>query len=210
MTTFVWAILYPAFFIYDAITDTSFGYGYWIFPLVIVFFLKHEMNRKYFYAKQELKKVILIDSFTYLLQIPTFIFLFLNFNIDLNVILLIMATFSGIGQLIFRLIKNKAQPSFSFKNLPIGTNWVYGRHLISTTVLQWFSGNILLISAGSIVGVGAVGIIRVLQNIMGVLHVLFQTLENVVPVKASFLLNEHSKKHMFTYFRRVVLVTGIL
>ena len=49
-------LLYPAFFIYDYTTSASFGYGYWLFPLVILLYLKQEMNRKYFYAKLNLKK----------------------------------------------------------------------------------------------------------------------------------------------------------
>lgn len=203
-------LLYPAFFFYNNYADASFGYGYWLFPLVIILFLKQEMNRKYFYAMQSLKRVLIIDSCTYLLQLPALLISIYFFEISLNTILLILTTFGLLGQFAFYILKPNNKLPFSFKNLPIRTNWNYGKHLISTTVLQWFSGNILLISAGSIIGIAAVGVIRVIQNIMGVLHVLFLTLENVVPVKASILLNNHSKKHMFTYFKKVSIVTGIV
>jgi O-antigen/teichoic acid export membrane protein len=203
-------LLYPAFYLYDYTTDASFGYGYWLFPLVILLYLKQEMNRKYFYAKLELKKVILIDSCSYLLQIPSLLILSLFFDMSLNLVLLNLTLFGTLGQLLFVLIKAKTQTSFEYKNLPISVNWNYSKHLITTSILQWFSGNILILSAGPILGIAAVGIIRVLQNIMGVLHVLFLTLENVVPVKASLLLHNHGKQHMFTYFKKVFIVTGAI
>jgi len=203
-------LLYPAFFIYDYTTSASFGYGYWLFPFVILVYLKQEMNRKYFYAKLNLKKVIIIDACSYLLQIPSLLILSIYFEMSLNLVLLNLSLFGILGQLIFFIIKDKAEVPFEFKNLPILVNWNYSKHLIITTILQWFSGNILIISAGSILGIASVGIIRVLQNIMGVLHVLFLTLENVIPVKASILLNNHGKKQMFTYFKKVLIVTGAL
>ncbi len=203
-------LLYPAFFIYDYTTSASFGYGYWLFPLVILLYLKQEMNRKYFYAKLNLKKVISIDVCSYLLQIPSLLILSFFFEMSLNLVLLNLTIFGLFGQLIFVLIKDRTQTKFQFKNLPILANWKYSKHLITTTILQWFSGNILIISAGPILGIAAVGIIRILQNIMGVLHVLFLTLENVVPVKASMLLNTHGKKQMFTYFKKVFMVTGAI
>ncbi len=203
-------ILYFVFYVYDVIADVSFGYGYWLFPIVILLFLKHEMNRKYFYAQEAIKKVILIDICTYLLQLPVLAFLVYINKINLNSLLVIFGLSAIIGQIVFYLLKNQSAESFQFKKLPIAENWYYARHLIFTAILQWFSGNILLVSAGSIIGVGAVGIIRILQNIMGILHVLFLTLENVVPVKASWLLNNHGKKYMMTYFKKIVLVTGII
>lgn len=202
--------LYPGFYIYNAITDASFGYGYWLFPIVIVLYLKQEMNRKYFYAKLTIPKVVIIDFCAYFLQLPVLLFLTYWSNINLSSILLVFTITGLISQVVFYFIKEPATNKFQLKNLPIHTNWVYAKHLISTTILQWFSGNFILISAGGIIGVGAVGVIRVLQNIMGVLHVLFLTLENVVPVKASILLQKHSKKHMITYFKKVTLVTGII
>lgn len=201
-------LLYPAFCIYDYTTNASFGYGYWLFPLVILLYLKQEMNRKYFYAKLKVKKVICIDLCAYLLQIPSLLILSLYFDMSLSLVLLNLTLFGILGQLVFILLKERTETSFESKNLPLLVNWNYSKHLIITSVLQWFSGNILIISAGPILGIAAVGIIRVLQNIMGVLHVLFLTLENVVPVKASLLLNTHGKKQMFTYFKKVFIITG--
>lgn len=204
-------ILYPVFHIYKNINpEADFGYGFWLFPLLVVLFVKHEINRKYYYAKGESEGVVLIDLFTYFAQIPVLMILIYLGKTDINVLIATMVACVTVGNLIFLAKEGKIAVGIGWSNLPWIQNWKYARYLLLTAILQWFSGNVLLISAGGILGVAAVGIIRVLQNIMGVLHVLFLTLENVVPVKASFLLVKHSKKHMFTYLKKVTLITGIV
>lgn len=200
-------VLYIVFYIYFINCSPVFGYGFWLFPLVIALFLKHEMNRKFLYASQLPLKVFLIDFTTYFLQLPLIVLLYYWGKMDLNAVLLTLTICGLLGQVVFALIKPGSENIEKVK-MPVKENWMYGRFLIFTAVLQWFSGNIILVVSGGIIGVGAVGVIRVLQNIMGVLHVLFLTLENVIPVKASFLLNNHGRKYMFNYFKKVALVTG--
>lgn len=202
-------IMFIGFMVYDQITKVAFGLGYWFFPIVIALFIKQEMNRKYFYAKEAVKKVAVIDAVAYFMQVPVLIGLIFLGEIDLNTIVLTMAVFALLGQATFFFLKDRSiNTDLSLKALPFKPNWRYGRYLITTSVLQWFSGNVFLISAGAIIGTAAVGTIRVLQNIMGVLHVLFLTMENVVPAKASFLLNQHGKSYMVTYLKKVTVVTG--
>ena len=203
-------ILWLGFYIYNSATNAYFGYGYYLFPVAIVLFLKQELNRKYFYAKLSLKKVITIDICSYLMQIPSLIILSFFLEITLNLVILNLLFFGVCGQILFQILKHRYTEPIRLNKMPILDNWQYSKHLILTTILQWFSGNFLIISAGGIIGVAAVGIIKILQNIMGVLHILFLTLENVVPVKASILLHEHSKKHMFTYFKKVFMVSGVM
>jgi len=203
-------LLYTGFYIYDSLYSSSFGYGYWIFPMTIVIFLKQEMNRKYFYAKLDLKKVISIDFSAYLLQIPSLLILTQFYDITLDLIITNITLFGIMGQVVFQFLKPRYNSPFRLKKMPYRENWSYSKHLIFTSILQWFSGNILIISAGGIIGLSAVGILRVLQNIMGALHILFLTMENVIPVKASILLNNHGKQHMFNYFKKVFVVAGIV
>lgn len=201
-------IIYAGFILFDAITSAAFGYGFWLFPLAIVLYLKQEMNRKYFYALEANLKVLILDISLYLSQLIALFYLVVFSTFNLNSILVVMVISGGIGQVFFTLLKPNNRMVFRLSNLPWKMNWEYSRYLISTTVLQWFSGNFLLLLAASILGNSAVGIVRILQNIMGVLHLIFLTLENVVPVKAAFLLNRNGSGQMNTYLKKVTSVTG--
>jgi O-antigen/teichoic acid export membrane protein len=57
----------------------------------------------------------------------------------------------------------------------------YTRWLLYSSVAQWFSGNIYYFGAGVYLGVTAVGALRAAQNMIGILHVPFQALENILP-----------------------------
>lgn len=48
--------------------------------------------------------------------------------------------------------------------------------------LQWGTGNLFIIMAGTPLGPWAVGVIRIMQNTMGLFNVLFIFLENVLPI----------------------------
>ncbi|MEL6864886.1 MAG: hypothetical protein AAFP19_10715, partial [Bacteroidota bacterium] len=64
-------------------------------------------------------------------------------------------------------------------------HYQFAKWLLGTALLQWASGNLFVLAAGAILGAVAIGAIRMVQNIMGLLHVLFLTMENVIPVKAA-------------------------
>jgi O-antigen/teichoic acid export membrane protein len=54
--------------------------------------------------------------------------------------------------------------------------------------VQWTSGNIIYFGVAYLFGTAEVGAIKAAQNIMGVAHVLFQAIENVVPPRIAGIL----------------------
>lgn len=64
-------------------------------------------------------------------------------------------------------------------------HWRSSKWLLGSAVLQWVSGNYFLIVCAALLGPAAVGAIKAAQNLLGVTHVLFQGLENIVPGEAS-------------------------
>ena len=61
----------------------------------------------------------------------------------------------------------------------------FSKWLLGTSILQWLSGNYFIIVGASILGTTAIGAIRMVQNIMGLCHVLFLAMENVMPIEAA-------------------------
>ena len=61
-------------------------------------------------------------------------------------------------------------------------NWSFSQWLVYSSLLQWGTGNLFIIMAGTLLGPWAVGVIRIMQNTMGLFNVLFIFLENVLPI----------------------------
>lgn len=92
---------------------------------------------------------------------------------------------------------------------------LYCRWLAGTALLQWFAGNYFLLVASEVLGMAALGAIRIAQNIMGFIAVLFQALDNVMPVEMSRQLQQQGLPGLYRYTRTTALtwlmpVVGLL
>ncbi|MGD1845802.1 MAG: hypothetical protein ACFB10_10460 [Salibacteraceae bacterium] len=74
------------------------------------------------------------------------------------------------------------------------TGWLAG-----TALLQWFSGNFFLIAAGTVLGPAALGALRMAQQLVGLLHVLFLAFKNQIPAPAAKVL-ESDGRHGLMHF----------
>lgn len=204
-------ILYIGFGIYSVFVSVEdLGYAFWLFPIVIVCFLKHETNRKYFFATENYLKALVIDSVAYLLQLVVLLIWGQFYPIDLGIILSVLLINGILANLLFYVMYDKEKTNLKLRALPWKKNWDYARFLLLTTILQWFSGNFLMASAGVILGTTSVGIIKIVQNLMGILNVLFTTLENVIPAKASFLLQKQGLQYYKRYIKKAATISGVV
>lgn len=91
-------------------------------------------------------------------------------------------------------------------------NWPASKWLVGTALLQWLSGNYILMSAAVIMGPAISGAIRAAQNLLAITHVLFQGLENIVPARAAKEYAQGGWHAMTAYTKRVgvglLLATG--
>lgn len=55
-----------------------------------------------------------------------------------------------------------------------------GKWLFYTAMIQWWAGNLFVLASGIFLGAAALGALRLVQTVFGVLNVLFQTFENYV------------------------------
>jgi O-antigen/teichoic acid export membrane protein len=55
-----------------------------------------------------------------------------------------------------------------------------GKWLFYTALVQWWAGNMFVVASGIFLGAAALGALRLVQSVFGVLNVLFQTFENYV------------------------------
>lgn len=77
--------------------------------------------------------------------------------------------------------------------------------LLGAALLQWLAGNSFLLAAAACLGPAALGGLRVAQQLVGLSHILFQSLENTMPVAASQYFHEQGATAMWRYLRQVSL-----
>ncbi len=182
--------------------------GFWLFPLTIVLFIKQDINRKYFYSVDDKLSALIINFIAYFLQLPI-LAIFAGYGIlDFNNTIITLSITCSISNVVFLFLRKHVIKASHWRALPWKQNWNYSKYLLATNILQWFSGNYILATSGALLGATSVGVIRIIQNLMGILNVLFLTLENVIPAKASYLLSSRGKKHFANYIKVAFLKTG--
>ncbi len=73
----------------------------------------------------------------------------------------------------------------------------------SVLAVEWLSTHGILLIAGGMLGTTAAGAIRAAQNIVAPVYMLFQLLENLVPVEASRRVAQHGLQAATSYLTRI-------
>ncbi|MBQ0799829.1 MAG: hypothetical protein KBT63_11145 [Porticoccaceae bacterium] len=151
----------------------------------LFFFQNQDFLRRLFFAEARPLAALINDAVSYLGQISLLMLFFLRASPAAADVLWIIAISSALAVLVglFQLDKldfNTSQLWSVFEN-----HWVLSKWLTASAIMQWTSGNYFILTTGSLVGPVAVGALKATQNIIGVVHILFQGLENIVPSTAS-------------------------
>lgn len=87
-------------------------------------------------------------------------------------------------------------------------HWHFSKWLGASAVMQYVTGNLFVIAASSIFGPVAAGVLRAAKNIMGITHIWFFGLENVMPAKASRAFSHGGTREVRSYLTRATLLWG--
>lgn len=177
-------------------------------PLLVGLHLLYDFCRKYFFLQGQLIWPLVLDGLY--LGILFCALFFLTWTDLWSVAAVIICVL--IAQMVSVLIAVWKIPTFN-------TNWRevqetffqhlhYSKWLVGTALLQWFSGNYFLIAAAAILGPVALGAIRMAQNVIGLLHVIFLAMENIVPVKAATHYFQNGLSALREYLWKITLQVG--
>lgn len=184
-------------------------------PLVtcMALFQLQDYLRRSFFVRQLARQAFYIDLIAYggqLLLLVTLLYAAPSFDNALWLIALSFAISIGIGSL---LVERKPFAPVKVVLSTTARHWISSRWLLGSAILQWLSGNYFLITAGVLLGPAALGAIRAAQNLLGVTHIAFQGLENIVPGRASRVLNSQGNPGLQRYVYKVLVAllvfTGI-
>lgn len=153
--------------------------------IYIVGFLMNDYFRKLFLAKSEVNKAFWVDFLTIGSQLLFLFFLWYSSEDKFSNVIFYIG-FSYIPGLIFSLfsIAYKA-PQLTVLKEYVLIHFHQGKWLLLTSITQWWSSNLFVVSSGLFLGVEMLGAFRLVQSLFGILNLILQTFENFVLPEAA-------------------------
>lgn len=180
------------------------------FPLAVFTFLLQDFFRRYFFVVNKPQMAILIDIIAYGgVLISAFLIHFIH-DMDAQFILLLTALFFLYASLTALISLKELRFKIHEIKSVVLEHWDFSKWLTATAILQWFSGNLFIIAAGAILGPRAVGATRMAQNVVGITHVLFLAMENIIPSRASLAQRNGGNQMLFKYLMKFTLHMGAI
>jgi O-antigen/teichoic acid export membrane protein len=164
--------------------------------------------RRCFFATRQSHRALADDALSYLTQLPILFLLHRAGYLTSATALWAMAGTSLLGVLVGSLWVEPFQFHWQWIKAVSRRHWKSSRWLAGSALMIWTSGNLFVVAAPVYYGAAAAGVLRASQNLMGVTHVWFQGLDNVVPVETARRLREGGVNSMLAYTRSILLKWG--
>jgi len=167
--------------------------------------------RRYFFTRERPAAAFANDTIRYLGQIAVLVWLLPTYGdtMDSAKVLWVIAITAGSAAACGAFFVESIEVNAATVRTTATRHWNFSKWLTASALLYWTSGNLFIIAAAALLGTTAVGALKAAQNIMGITHILFQGLENIVPVRTASHLKYGGRKVMFAYLRRVTILGGL-
>jgi len=173
-----------------------------------VAYMLQEFLRRYFFCTSQSKHALTCDIVSYLTQVPIIFWLSRSHGAKLSTMLWIIAATSLIGFLsCLRWYEHVTYSRHALRTVFL-RHWQMSRWLAPSAFMQWASSNLFQLAAPVYFGAAASAVLRASQNIVGVAHVWFLGLDNVVPAEAARRMRREGVEGMLRYVRRITLQWG--
>jgi O-antigen/teichoic acid export membrane protein len=179
-------------------------------PLAVAAFAyqMQDFLRRYFFATRRSRHALADDALSYLPQLPILFLLHHVGHLNSAMALWVMASTSIIGTVVgWFWLEPIAFDRFRIREV-WQRHWKVSRWLTGSALLTWTSSNFFILAAPAFYGPAAAGVLKASQNLMGMTHVWFQGLENVVPAESARRLRAGGVHEMLAYTRSTLIKWG--
>ncbi|KOY87020.1 hypothetical protein AD998_13490 [bacterium 336/3] len=205
LTTILYIIFIP--------TKQSLNVSLWLFG---VGFTLNDYARKILLSLNKLKETLYLDILASLMQIMSILWLIWTNLLTIENIC-IYQSFSYL--LVILILMTYLKPyNFNYKDWK--GYWFHhikeGKWLIMSSLVQWGASNLFVVASGVYLGVQALGALRLVQSLFGLLNMLLQVFENYIIPQTSYHLSKstthaigylaHSNKQAFYWFGFILLL----
>jgi O-antigen/teichoic acid export membrane protein len=179
-------------------------------PLAVAAFAyqMQDFLRRYFFSTRQSGKALADDALSYLPQLPILFTLHRAGHLNSATALWVMAGTSLVGLAAGWLWMEPIDFQWTWIKTISSRHWTMSRWLTGSALLTWTSSNLFVLAAPAYYGAAAAGVLKASQNLMGVTHVWFQGLDNVVPVETARRLRDGGVPSMLAYTRSILFKWG--
>jgi O-antigen/teichoic acid export membrane protein len=162
----------------------NFGQLYYLpFSFYLVGFLLFDFYRKFFLATGRVTTALSIGIIYSASTIGLLLFSVLNpLSGGLGSYLYLLAAGYLLPLTVATIVycQKLALPSSDILKKYLKIHLIDGQWLLYAAIVQWFSGNLYVMASGLLIGIEALGVLRFVQSLLGLVNILLQTIENYV------------------------------
>jgi len=175
----------------------------WPLLLASIAFPMQDFLRRYFFARDKYAVAFVGDALTYLGQICLLFLLVFTDSLSVSNVLWVVALSSTAA--VFYDAFHMKDIAFERDILYSTTrrHWNFTKWFASAILSELLYSSIFILAAGNVLGASAVGALKAAQNIVAVTHVLYKTLETIVPIKAAQHYKNGRTVALNTYLKKI-------
>lgn len=179
-------------------------------PLAFVaFFLQmQDFLRRYFFTCGRGSAAFANDAISYLGQLGLLLWLFQITQLNSAGALWVIAGTSTMAVLVGAISLGRMAWDWKLVCTVASRHLRFSKWLAASVLMQLTAVNLFIIVAASLLGAFAAGALKAAQNIMGILHILFHGLDNIVPAEASRRYDQMGIRALTGYLRKVAWFEG--
>ena len=184
---------------------------YALLASVYIFFrLQQECIRRIFFALQDIVETVKIDVFVFALQIMLIVLIGHYQLLSLKVAFVVLGFTYALGAIygIFILDPEVSDCDCMFK--VFCKHWRFGKWLMGGAVLSAVVRDYVILSVGVTLSPVDVGKMRAAERLGGLVGVVIQLMENVIPVRAAHAYHKFGKPALHAFLKKVYLQIFLL
>lgn len=179
----------------------------WPFLLTLFFFQLQDWLRRFYFIGNAGKKALINDAISYGGQAALLLVLSYYGRLSVPSAFGAIALTSAVAYAVGAFTEG-LRPAWPHGLRAFKKCWPSGRDLLIASQLQWAGSQGVLIIGAGMLGVAAAGGIRAAQNIVGPLNILFQAMENFVPVQAARRYAKQNMAGLLQYLKSISVWGG--
>jgi len=166
--------------------------------------------RRYFFTIERAKPAFYSDVLAYISRIGLLIAISMHGHLNLGSVFWLIAATSLLGLIPGWSFLSKLRASSVHFMENVRSHWRMGKWLSGSGLLQMATAEGPFAIAGAMLGAEVVGGMRATWNVLAMIHILFQGMDNLVPVQGAKLFATKGIDALTAYLRKFTLLGGAL